>query len=65
MSGAGWDYESGVVRGQKDPSDPKMFGSDPDETHAADFIDRVPDDPAAYAKRSALLAVLQANNFRL
>ena len=65
VSGAGWDYESGVVRGQKDPSDPNTFGSDPDETHVADFIDRVPDDPAAYAKRSALLAVLQANNFQL
>ena len=65
VSGAGWSYEAGVVRGSKDPSDANTFGVDPEEMHAGDYHDRVPDDPAAFAKRDALLAVLQANNFEL
>ena len=65
VSGAGWSYEAGVVRGSKDPSDANTFGMDPDEMHAGDYHDRVPDDPAAFAKRDALLALLQANNFEL
>ena len=65
VSGAGWGYDQGVVRGSKDPSDPNTFGQDPDEMYVGDFYDRVPDDPAAFAKRAELLAVLQQNNFQI
>ena len=53
------------MRGSKDPSDPNTFGQDPDEIYVGDFYDRVPDDPAAFAKRAELLAVLQQNNFQI
>ena len=65
VSGAGWAYESGVVRGSKDPADANSFGEDPDAMNGDQPNDRVPDDPAAFSKRAALLDVLRANDFQL
>ena len=63
VSGAGWDWDAGVVRGVRDPSDSHTFAEDPDGSIAENPFDRERDDDRVKAKREELMANLKARGW--
>lgn len=58
VSGAGWAWDAGVVRGDRDPLDRNAYGEDPDPISQNPF-ERVRDDARVKAKRNQLMADLK------
>jgi hypothetical protein len=54
ISGAGWDWDAGVVRGDRDPSDPHTYAEDPDGSVTENPWGRVRDHQSAQPKREKL-----------
>ena len=62
VSGAGWDWDAGVVRGDRDPSDRHTYSEDPDGVSQNPF-ERLRDDSRVKAKREELMADLKARGW--
>jgi hypothetical protein len=63
VSGAGWDWDAGVVHGYSDPSDRAAFGGDPDSVSNNPF-ERLRDDDRVKAKRYKLMDELVAQGWK-
>jgi hypothetical protein len=64
VSGAGWDWGAGVVRGDRDPSDKATFGEDPSSVTNNPF-ERLRDDRRVKEKRNRLMEDLKARGWVL
>lgn len=63
ISGAGWAWNAGVVRGDRDPSDIRAaYAQDPTDVTQNPF-DRIRDDNRVKAKRNGLMADLKARGW--
>jgi hypothetical protein len=62
VSGAGWDWDAGVVHGDRDPSDRHAYAEDPDVLSENPW-ERLHDDNAVKAKRNELMSNLKGRGW--
>ena len=63
LSGAGWAWDAGVTKGDRDPSDANALGEDPNPVDGHNPFDRLPDDEDGKAPRNRIFNYLKSARY--